>query len=95
VIGETLIDMRKSSGKTQKEIAARIDVDIRTLRDYESNKTEIPAVKLFQVIAFCQFDLASILERFKNFREGTTVKKGHGQGMHYAKFMFINLEYLK
>jgi transcriptional regulator with XRE-family HTH domain len=67
VIGDTLIDMRKRSGKTQQEIADKIGVNVKTLRDYEQGVSNISAKKLFQIIAFCQYDLVSIITNMDRF----------------------------
>jgi transcriptional regulator with XRE-family HTH domain len=48
VIGDTLIDMRKRSGKTQQEIADKIGVNVKTLRDYEQGTSNISAKNYFK-----------------------------------------------
>jgi transcriptional regulator with XRE-family HTH domain len=66
-IGDLLIDMRMQSGKTQKQIADRIGVNVKTLRDYEREESEIPAPKLLHVISFCRYDLVGIIKAFTKF----------------------------
>jgi transcriptional regulator with XRE-family HTH domain len=67
VIGDTLIDMRKRSGKAQQEIADKIGVNVKTLRDYEQGVSNMSAIKLFKVIVFCQFDLVNIITNIDRF----------------------------
>ena len=83
IIGDFLVDMRKRSGKTQQQVADRIGVNVTTLRDYERGTSDISAVNLFRIAAFCGYDLKDIFKNFKNFRVRTKVKKGLGKGMQH------------
>jgi transcriptional regulator with XRE-family HTH domain len=88
IIGDLLIDMRKQSGKTQQQIADKIGVNVKTLRDYEQGVSNISGVKLFKVASFCRYDLTSIVKSFSNFREWTMVKKGHSKGFAHTQLRF-------
>ncbi|MFT4926235.1 MAG: DNA-binding XRE family transcriptional regulator [Phenylobacterium sp.] len=61
---ETLVEMRKNSGRTQEQIAKRLGVSTKTWRHYEQGVNDIPATKLFLAISYCHYDFLAVLANF-------------------------------
>lgn len=64
LIYESLIAMRKKSGKTQAQIAAHIGVSTRTWKNYEQGVSDISSVKLIYASIYCHYDIISVLQSF-------------------------------
>ncbi|MFT4926379.1 MAG: transcriptional regulator with XRE-family HTH domain [Phenylobacterium sp.] len=63
-IDESLIAMRKESGKTQAQIARYIEVSIRTWINYEQGVSDIPAKKWLAAARFCRYDISLLIQRY-------------------------------
>lgn len=72
MIGDFLKQMRKTSGKTQKQIAEFLEVDVKTVRNYEQNVSQISFVDVIKLSLYCRYDIGKIIS---NFIPGTTVIK--------------------
>ena len=65
-MGEILTDMRKVSGKTQKQIAEHLGISERSWQNYESGVSDIRAHDFFRVALFCQYDVLKVMTNFVN-----------------------------
>lgn len=67
-LGDRLDKMRKRAGKTQKQMAERLDIATRTWRDYERDTSEISPSKLIKAALFCRENPVRIFESFFTVR---------------------------
>lgn len=63
-LGAKLREMRKNSGKTQKQLAAKLGVCVRTLQDYEHDVSDIPTKKLLSAVIYCNCDIFQLMADF-------------------------------
>jgi transcriptional regulator with XRE-family HTH domain len=63
-IGQKLKDMRKKSGMTQKVLAKKLNISVRTLQFYEDDTSDIPTRKLIAACIYCNCDIMGLLEDF-------------------------------
>jgi transcriptional regulator with XRE-family HTH domain len=66
LLSDFLIDMRKSSGKTQAEIALKLGISLRTWQNYEHDVSDISAKHLAIASLYCRYDI-NIMEIFGSF----------------------------
>ena len=72
-IGDKLREMRKKRGKTQQQMADKLEINVKTWRDYEKNVSEIGIRKLIRASAYCRVNPTSL---FESFIKRTLVIKG-------------------
>lgn len=63
-LNEKLIWMRKTSGKTQAQMAQACGVSKRTWISYEQDASDIKTMRLVAVSIYCCIDVVSILADF-------------------------------
>ena len=61
LLKDKLIWIRKTTGKTQAKMAKAAGVSLRTWKNYEQGKYDIPIFRLTCVAIYCYIDVASIL----------------------------------
>jgi DNA-binding XRE family transcriptional regulator len=64
LLKDKLIWMRKTSGKTQAQMAKACCASLRTWKNYEQGKYDIPTMRLVAVSIYCCIDLRCILGDF-------------------------------
>ena len=64
---ELLIEMRKESGKTQRQMADYIEVSERTYQNYEYDARDISAKDLFRLVQYCKY--RGIVKQLDDFIE--------------------------
>lgn len=58
--------MRKSSGKTQAQMAQRLGVSLRTWQNYEHGVSDISAKHLALASLYCRYEF-NLIDLFRNF----------------------------
>ncbi|WP_249348581.1 helix-turn-helix domain-containing protein [Pseudoalteromonas citrea] len=86
--GEDLKAIRIRASITQQTMANRLDVDRKTIINYELGVSDIPSKKLFSWLRYCKLDTAVLLKQIKNIREDAK-NSGKAKLLDFVTLAFI------
>lgn len=83
--GDDLNAMRLNAGISQKEMAAKLGVDRRTVSNYELGVSQIRVGELFSWLYYCKIDTSTVLSQVKIVREKMDCNKTTQSGTERGK----------
>ncbi|WP_046003607.1 helix-turn-helix domain-containing protein [Pseudoalteromonas rubra] len=83
--GDDLKAMRLNAGISQKDMAAKLNVDRKTISNYELDVSQIRVGELFSWFYYCKIDTSMVLSQVKTVREKMDRSKTTQSGTERGK----------